>query len=275
MNGHDKTTTSSDLFARDGHLTMLSLDRFDAGELSVASCEVVIEHIRDCGLCSERVEEMRHDARFLPPPELVEERPSTVAFGTLAIAATMAAAAALLLIVWPTPQQASRQPGPEGALTASPYTTTTAELDGLSVAGSLDVRVVAGDDAVALGSRDRVPWSDAVSIAVVPKEAGYVAVLVATEPNDDEGDDTGGIELMPEVDVLMPVTKLDRKTVVEYAGDLSEMSTSTPQRIVVVSCPERFSVGDEDDALNLDVPAPEGCSMYELELVRFLEVADS
>jgi hypothetical protein len=96
---------------------------------------------------------------------------------------------------------------------------------------------------------------------------------VATDPLDDDGDDTGGIELMPEVEVLMPVTRIARPTTVVYPGDVSEKEVPIEQRVVVVSCPERFSVGD--DAFNLDVPAPEGCSTYEIELLRFTEVADS
>ncbi len=268
--GYDSPIESAGLFARDGHLTMLSLDRFDAGELPVSSCEVVIEHLRACGVCSDRMESIGHDVALLPPPSLQARRSSTVLVGSLAIGATVAAAAALLLLVWPQPQQASRQFGNDNVLTASPYTTTNAEFDGLStVAGSVDVRALASGEP--LQGRDRVPWEEPLSIEVVPREPSFVAVLVTTDPADDDIDGTGGIELVREVQVLMPVTRLDATRTVEYRVDGMDITSASEERVIVVSCPERFTVGELDP----DVPAPDGCTTWELPLLRYTEVASS
>jgi hypothetical protein len=270
--GYEHGFESSDLFARDGHLTMLTLDRFDAGELPVAGCEEVIDHLRGCVVCSDRVETMRHDVSLLPPPGLGEPRPNTVVIGTLAIGATVAAAAALLLLVWPQPQQASRQPAGEGVLTASPYTTTTAELDGFSsAAGNVDVRVLAGSGSEPLRGRERVPWEEPIAIEVSPREAGFVAVLVATDPAEEDIDGTGGIELLPEVQVLMPATRLDALRTIDYRVDGVDVALSAEERVIVVSCPERFRVSEFDP----DVPAPDGCTTWELGLLRYTEMADS
>jgi hypothetical protein len=267
--GYDYTSESAGLFARDGHLTMLSLDRFDAGELSVGGCEQVIEHLRDCVACSDRVEALRHDVPLLPPHVT---RSNTVLMGTLAIGATVAAAAALLLLVWPQPQQAERQPGNEGVLTASPYTTTTAELDGFSTAaGNVDVRVMASGGTEPLHGRDRVPWEEPIAIEVVPREASFVAVLVTTDPAEDDIDGTGGIEVVHEVQVLMPATRLDAPRTVEYRVDGVDIEFSAEERVIVVSCPERFTVSEFDP----DVPAPDGCTTWELDLLRYTEMADS
>jgi hypothetical protein len=268
--GYDSTIESAGLFARDGLLTMLSLDRFDAGELSVASCEAVIEHLRACGQCSDRVESIGHDVALLPPPSLQERRSNTVLVGSLAIGATVAAAAALLLLVWPQPQQASRQPASEGVLTASPYTTTNSELDGLSTAaGSVDVRALAGGEP--LQGRDRVPWEEPLAIEVVPREPSFVVVLVTADPAEEGMDDTGGIEVVREVQVLLPVTRLDAARVVEYRVDGVDTAVDAEERVIVVSCPERFSV----DELDPDVPAPDGCTTWELDLLRYTEMASS
>jgi hypothetical protein len=270
--GYEHSFESSDLFARDGHLTMLSLDRFDAGELSVGGCEAVIEHLRGCVVCSDRVETMRREVALLPPPGLGEPNPNAVAIGTLAIGATVAAAAALLLLVWPQPQQAERQPAGEGVLTASPYTTTTAELDGFSTAaGNVDVRLLAGSGSEPLRGRARVPWEESIAIEISPRDASFVAVFVATDAAEEDIDGTGGIELLPEVQMLLPATRVDLPRTIEYRVDGIDVATSAEERVIVVSCPERFTVSD----FHPDVPAPDGCTTWELGLLRYTEVADS
>ena len=113
MTTHDNVRSlHAGLFARDGHLTMLTLDRFEVGELSTSMCETVIDHVEACESCANRVASMRSDAISFPVPAPHPTEPDKQQtqkwLGTLGIAGTVAAAAALLMMALPEPQQVER-----------------------------------------------------------------------------------------------------------------------------------------------------------------------
>jgi hypothetical protein len=271
----------ADLFARDGHLTMLTLDRFEAGELSTDMCETVIEHVESCEMCAHRLAAMRTDAVALEPPPGLAAGPAANDsgrswLGTLAIAGTVAAAAALLVMVVPQPQQVERTTDEEARLTASPYT-TTAELEGaVTFDPAIDFSVVAATSSEQVEHGDRVSWDTTLTLNVSPHEAGYVAVVSAAEVTDEELADTDGGGVEHDIQVLMPVTQLEARSgphalTLEHAGRVPyEMAD---ERLMAIFCEEPFELDDPFDP-NLPGLRPD-CTSVEVTLTRFGEVADS
>lgn len=270
-----------DLFSHDGHLSMLSLDRFDAGDLSVESTDTVVDHLRACSVCSTRLEQIQLEPVLLPPAAfMAAHRPSRTAAGGLAVAATMAAAAALLLLVWPQPEQASRAPAAGGVLTASPYTTTTAELDGLEVASEeFELRAFSGPNERRLTAHDRVAPEDEILLEVTPARAGYQAVMVVGEATEHEDEGTGGFVEPSEVRVLLPMTEVSPKSGpinVRYEAESSGYGMRFEERLVVIQCEEPFAFDASEGALDPElVYGLDGCSVRELPLVFASDVADS
>ncbi|MBV1860949.1 MAG: hypothetical protein KUG77_21210 [Nannocystaceae bacterium] len=286
MTTHDNVSSlHAGLFARDGHLTQLTLDRFEVGELSTPMYETVVEHVEACETCSHRVVSMRASAVSLQPPD--SPQPSDIAearrvMGTLAIAGTVAAAAALLLMALPEPQQVERSVPEDSPLTASPYT-TTAELEGAAMfAPALDFSVIEAPSLARIGHGDRVSWDAVLTLQVSPHQAGYVAVVSATLEHLDVPDETeeladtdgGGIEHA--VQVLMPVTQLEARSgphalTVEHASHLA--TEVADEQLMAIYCEESFEL---DDPFDPDLPGlREDCTSVELTLTRFGEVADS
>ncbi|MGH1342847.1 MAG: hypothetical protein ACRBN8_14895 [Nannocystales bacterium] len=295
MTTHDNVRPlHAGLFARDGHLTMLTLDRFEVGELSTPMCEAVIEHVESCELCANRIASMRSDAvSFSVPPPLAaesKEKPQKW-LGTLGIAGTVAAAAALLMMALPEPQQVERSEPEDTPLTASPYT-TTAELEGAAMfTPALDFSVAASSSSSPSSSPsssqariehgDRVSWDTAVTLHVSPHEAGYVAVISATQadpnaPDAEELSDTDGEDSRPAVQILMPVTQLEARSgphalTLEHASRLS--TDVADEQLLAIYCEESF---DLDDPFDPELPSlREDCTSVELTLTRYGEVADS
>lgn len=122
-----------DLFARDGHVTLLSLDRYDMGELSVAERRGLESHVEGCAHCRARVHALHAPAPVFMPPLVGAQRSSgsaTVAY--MAAVATVAIAAGLVLgvgsAIFPSPHTA-RQSVPEPGHMASAYTSVAQEYD--------------------------------------------------------------------------------------------------------------------------------------------------
>lgn len=286
MTEHDNVhRLHADLFSRDGHLTMLTLDRFEVGELSTPMCETVIDHVEACERCAHRLASMRADAIPLTPPAAVlraaanEGDSSRSWLGTFAIAGTVAAAAALLVMAIPQPQQAERAASNAERLSASPYT-TTAELEGLNGSvtydPALDLSVVeaASNDRVEHG--DRVSWDTPLTLHVSPHEAGYVAVVSAAELGTEEFADTDGGGLEHEVQVLMPVTRLEARSG-PHALTVEHVSRVAPdaadERLMAIFCEDPFELEDPFDP---NLPGlREDCTSVEVTLTRYGEVADS
>lgn len=272
------------LFARDGHLTMLTLDRFEVGELSLSACEAIIDHVEACTVCGDRLAAMRSDAEVIAPPQA---QPSAVSrhpwLGTAAIAGIVAAAAALFVVMLPQPQQAERSPSEEGVLTASPYTTTMELESSAVVAAALDFSVAYADEgrsgAVHMG--DRVDWAVPLSLEVSPHEAGYVAVVAATESSEDDAlEDTDGGGAGYDVQVLMPVTHLAARsgphafTVAHHSEH--DLGKTAQEHLIAMFCEESFALSDHFDPFDPELPSlRDDCTTVEFSLTRYGEVADS
>ena len=269
------------LFSRDGHLTMLALDRFEVGELTTPMCETVIDHVESCETCAHRLASMRADAVPLtPPPSLLRRSASEEAarswVGTFAIAATVAAAAALLVMAIPQPQQVERADSEAERLSASPYT-TTAELEGaVTFDPAFDLSVVEASSNDRVEHGDRVSWDTPLTLHVSPHEAGYVAVVSAAELGSEEFADTDGGGLAHEVQVLMPVTRLEARSgphalTVEHASRLEP--DAADEKLMAIFCEDPFEL---DDPFDPSLPRlREDCTSVEVTLTRFGEVADS
>lgn len=278
---HNPNNTSSiatGLFTRDGHVTHLSLDRFEAGELAMFHHDLVVEHIDRCEHCSEHWRQMQgEDLGLAPPAHLLRAGSSPVAARIFGVVATVVAAAAVLLILWPHPQQASREPASEGAWMASPYTSTSAEPDMALVTGGADVSIFAeSDGAVPLDDGARVPVDEELTVELVARDAHYTAVVVThDDPGDVPDESTGGAQVRDEFDVLLGATRLTRgeRRRVAFERESSDASAEFGQRIVVLMCEEEFSIVVGDD-LDQKSSMP-GCRGLEFALRRYAEMADS
>ncbi|MFT7626223.1 MAG: anti-sigma factor RsiW, partial [Myxococcota bacterium] len=127
--------TNADLFRRDGHLTDLTLERFDAEPMPEDQTQLVQEHLSACARCTELLAEVRAQD---PLPSLTVAAPevsvpTTAATATpesapasnviafpirprhLGMAATLlAAAAALFVVLRPGPELVVASPGGDG-----------------------------------------------------------------------------------------------------------------------------------------------------------------
>ena len=216
-----------DLFARDGHLTMLSVDRYDVGELAARARHVVESHVEECATCRARLHAVRHPAIALHPPPSAGRSAGSVTIGYLAASAGVAAAASLVLgvlsVLWPDPQTARPIPG-----------------EPLHVSGSYTS--VAQDIGEPGGSALRVS-SRADSLVVSGIDGAHLAVFSVSSP-EAVGDPGGPAEpVVLDVVVSMPTS-----------GDSARVSI--PERfsgesLVVVACPIPLELG-VGDALALD-----------------------
>lgn len=216
-----------DLFARDGHLTMLSVDRYDVGELAGPARHVVESHAEGCSTCRARLLAARRPAMSLRPPHPAGRNAGSVSIGVLVASAGVAAAASFVLgvfsVPWPDPQTAHPMPG-EPLHVSGAYTSVAQD------AGEPDAPALR----VSLRSEDLV---------VSGIEGTHLAVF-AVSTAEDVGD-TGGPADPVVLDVLasMPIT-----------GDSARVPI--PARfsgldLVVVACPiaPDLAIGD---ALALD-----------------------
>jgi hypothetical protein len=202
----------------------------------------------------------------------------------LAAGAALATAAALVLVVWPTPQQAMFYRSPEPAMSASPYTTSAAQEYGPS--SSIDLRLFAGPH-----SRHRVVNGDAVGLDEILRvearadTSGWLAVIVDSveraDPDPDEGaDDTGGAVPEAIARVLQPATAVhpgDRPLRAVY--DVSVDGLTTDERVIAVLCPEPFvlepaELADGFEASELP-SLPQGCTSREIRYVPWGRFASS
>lgn len=228
--------STQDLYTRDGHLTMLTLDRFDAGELPIDACDDVMRHIHSCDACADRLSVVVGGLPLTPPqghrgephPQH-DQRDRGVFWSSAALGSGLAAAAAVLLAVWPSPEQASPAPPNSAPLHASAY--TSAAGDEMS-AYSEPVRVEL--------SNERLSWDEPLVVTVSSLDQGFAAVVLHTPRHDDIADGTGGEQTFdgrlgaPATPVLGDQPK---RFVVEPQDD-----AVGEQHIAVVWCPERFVV---------------------------------
>lgn len=271
---HPHIASGSGLWSRDGHLTMLTLDRFDAGELDVDSCEQVIEHLRNCSMCSARLEDIQAPGPALSPPQptgvagrIQPHRGPRIA---VAVASTLAAAALLFLVGWPSPEQASRI-APDSELTVSAYTSTTASVDEAQAVG-IQVDLFAGSQR--LRNRDYVPADTTLSMNVETAAAGFVTVLTVSPPVEDDGG-TGGVAEMGH-DVVLPLQAIGSATSVELGSEPVGYGATQMQRVVAIYCPDPFEVSSGPNGYEIvGETIAENCETVEFELTRTADAADS
>jgi hypothetical protein len=195
-----------EVFARDGHLTMLSIDRYDADELDGGARHSLESHVEGCTRCRARLQAVASHEPVLLPRVAVGRSTGSVTIATLTAAAGFALAASAVLglgsAVWPSPW-AARQSTNEPALTASSYTSVAQEYAEssdleveLSVRGDSLIATAQGegflavlvvrDDATARDpvvtavlARDR---RDAVTLAIPARMDGRLVAVVCADP---------------------------------------------------------------------------------------------
>jgi hypothetical protein len=231
MNHNDR-----DLFARDGHLTMLSIDRYDVGELGAPARHVVETHVEGCATCRARLRAVSAPTIVLHPRTAMGRSAGSVTIGYLAASAGVAAAASVLLglfsVLWPDPQTARPMPGEplhvSGSYTSVAQEFGEADAPALRVATRADELVVSGID------------------------GAHLAVLAVSSPEDDG--DTGGRDEPVVLEVIASMPTMGDSARVAIPARAHE------QRLVVTACPVplELAVGDalalDPGCISADVP---------------------
>lgn len=218
-------TEASDLFARNGHLTMLSLDRYDCGELDDDERHCLESHVETCAHCRERLAEIASPSLTLLPAAAPQHETGSVTIGYLAASAGVALAAGIVALVGST-----LMPSPQMA------TLTETESAGMASAYTSVAQEYSDPDA------PTVDLSLEQDVLVVRSTATSIAMLRVIVPDDDGG--TGGQDPTMEIVDVVPVGS--------RAGD--GVSFRIPARdedseLVVVACaePVTFEPGDPVD----------------------------
>ncbi len=211
-----------DLLSRDGHVTMLSLDRYEVGELDAVERTYLEEHLHACGRCRERHAVVARPTTIPMRPGRIETGSITVA--SLTVTATVAAAAALLAALasslWPSPRVVQEAaPGPAGV--ASAYTSVAQEY---SEPPPMTLEVT----------------SHPRGLTVALDVPAFVSVVVV---GDGSADGTGGEDGERVLDVVFA------SQLVESATEVWVPDEWDGYTLVVVGCPEpdSLSVGDRID----------------------------
>lgn len=221
-----------DLFARDGHVSMLSMDRYDAGEFDDDQRRCLEGHVERCGLCRERLASLGTVA--LLPPGQPRHETGSVTLGYLATTAGAALAACLVATLgatlWPTPQVA-QQTDPEALGVSSAYTSVAQEYSDME---RPDLAVTRRGEQLVLRAA-----------------AGGVAVVVVGDSEDGAG--TGGEAVEQIVEVVGVSTVEGEALEVVYPRRAAGL------RVLALACtqPLDYAVGD---ALAPD----EDCTVREL-----------
>lgn len=222
------------LFTRTGHLTMLSLDRYDAGELDDGARRSTEAHIETCPECRQRFDAVQASSLSLMPPSGEQHETGSATIGTLAVSGGMALAAGLIATIgatlWPDPR-VIRQAESGTVTVASAYTSVAQEYSELQQPTLAVAR---------RGGRLQLHASDDATVAVVIVE-------------DDADGGTGG-ELEAIARIVLAPQPAD-------ATDPIEIPKLTPSlRLFAIACTEPvvLVVGDP-------LPSDEGCAAVEVE----------
>lgn len=165
-----------DLFGRDGHLTMLSLDRYDTGELDGAARHDVELHVEGCAGCRARLVAVTRPAIVPGPPASPrQERGRDTGSATIAyLVATSAVALAATAVLWTgatgwPSRQTARHQQVEPSHTAGSYTSVAQEY---SDTAGVDLEVEWSEPVVASATAEGwlaiVAVDDTLSIVGVP-----------------------------------------------------------------------------------------------------------
>ncbi len=164
-----------DLFTRDGHLSMLSLDRYDAGELDGVARHTVAHHVDACSRCQARLAEVLSPVVALRPRAAVgrDAGVATVSY----LVATAVASVAAALVLWAggpiggLETQTAVHTASEPALSAGAYTSVAHEYNEPT---AVDLSIDAG----------------ANGFVATPAVDGWLAIV---ELGGAEGDDTAPV----------------------------------------------------------------------------------
>lgn len=212
----------SGLFARDGHLTMLSLDRYDTGELDPSARHGVESHVESCSRCRARMQDVVSHEPVLAPrmPSGRSTGSATIAVLATSTGVALAASAVLGLgsALWPSPR-AARESAVEPSHSASSYTSVAQEY---SEPTDVDV------DVETRGGM----------LVATPQGDAWLAVVVVHGEVSDDGAATIGAVLRAARAASDPIT-------------IPVTRRATGEQVVVVACPGPFAV-EPGDALVLD-----------------------
>jgi hypothetical protein len=210
----------SDLSARDGHLTLLSLDRYDAGELDPSGRRHVEAHVEVCEGCRRRLQVVATHEPVLSPPRRASTSTGSATIAYLAVSAGAALAAGVVLAlgsaVWPSPQ-AAREQAIEPTHLASSYTSVAQEY---SEPAELDVDLVVRDD----------------TLIATPQGDGWLAIVAVRDDGEADTDGAGEPTVVAVLRSARPMA--DPVTIA--------LGRSASQRIVALACPGPFAVAAGD-----------------------------
>ncbi len=219
------------LFSRHGHLTTLSADLYDVGELDVPQRQCIDRHLSDCMQCRRQLAAIAAHTTDIRPPATAQPSTGSVTLSGLVLSTGLAAAAAAVLALasalLPGPQRV--EPSPTGASVplASAYTTSpNPAYDTIDMAEPTDPM----DLALEVHRRRAV---------VDPTRAGHLAVVLVAgfdaDAMDTDGD--GADEIL---EVLHPPAVVDSRLVVSLP------STSDSRRVVALMCESPFEIAIGD-----------------------------
>jgi hypothetical protein len=178
---NDQIHGMGELFARDGHLTMLTLDRYEVGELEASERHAIETHVEDCARCRARLVAVTTAAPAIAPRVAADRSTGSAAISVLAGAAGLALAASAVLglgsALWPSPQ-AARESTQEPAHNASSYTSVAMEY---SDSGDLDLEVSTRADSL-LVTPTGEGW---LAVVAVGDDDVVTSVLLATRPSNE------------------------------------------------------------------------------------------
>lgn len=238
-----------DLFSRHGHLTGLTIDRYDAGELGPGLGARVQEHLEGCARCRAQLFEVQRHVVTLAPPVFARPSAGSVTVWGLAASGGLGLAAALVLSLmaapWPGPQRVEPRPAGAAAPLASAYTTS-----------ALPESDVYEEMGVQLEVQGR--WLEAR-----PEGDGFLAIVVASGV-DVYAMDTDGEGSDQVLEVLWG------PTAVEPDAELRVRPSTGSHRVVALMCARPFEVEAGDPV----VVGPD-CRRDELEARFGLDYRDS
>ncbi len=242
-----------DLFSRYGHLTGLTIDRYDADELDARQRGSVEHHLEGCFECRRHLGHVRAHVVSIAPPAVARPSTGSVTLWGLAASGGLGLAAAVVLGLisapWPGPQRfepASREAMP----LASAYTTSTTQPAELDEAEQ--------DETPSVELSVHGAW-----LEVDPRAEGHLAVVVA--PGSDAAADTDGEEVDEVIEVLRAPSYVEADASSTWRHRLDGV-----HRVVALWCAEPFEVSVGDTV----APGAE-CRRYELEARFGAEQRDS
>lgn len=210
--------TTHDLFARDGHLTMLSLDRYDTGELEPHARRGLELHVESCARCRERLGVVASPTVSVPPRVATGRSTGSATISVLfgSAAAALAASAMMWLgaSMWPSPQTAWHEPS-DAALVAGSYTSVAHDEQDLGDRLEVDVA------STKIGGRD--------AVIATPRGDGQLAVIVLRDDSDVVAVLASPAAAPSATPVVVPLPR-------RASGD----------RIVAVLCPSAFTIEPGD-----------------------------